>query len=64
VVQAQLSITAERTGAAASYACKEDSWGPLDPKDSLDASKHAVVALSVINFIYQCCMEGKALIPM
>ena len=64
MVQAQYPSPQNEPGAAASYACKEDSWGPLDPKDSLDASKHAVVALSVINVIYQCCMEGKALIPM
>lgn len=54
----------ERAWEAAKKLRKEDSWGPLDPEDSLDASKYAVVAYSVINFIYQCCMEGKALIPM
>jgi uncharacterized phage infection (PIP) family protein YhgE len=54
----------ERCHAAAKKLRKEDSWGPIDPEKSLDAGKHAVVAYAVANFIYQCCMEGKALIPM
>jgi hypothetical protein len=54
----------DRCYAAAKKLRKEDSWGPLDPEKSLDAGKHAVVAATLINFIYQCCMEGKALIPM
>jgi hypothetical protein len=43
---------------------KEDSWGPVDPENSLDMGKHCVTAYAVVNFIYQCCMEGKSLIPM
>ena len=54
----------DRCYAAAKKLRKEDNWGPLDPENSLDAGKHAVVAYAVANFIYQCCMEGKALIPM
>lgn len=54
----------DRCYAAAKKLRNEDSWGSLDPENSLDAGKHAVVAYAVANFIYQCCMEGKALIPM
>ena len=54
----------ERCYASAKKLRKEDSWGPIDPENSLDCGKHAVVAYAVANFIYQCCMEGKALIPM
>lgn len=43
---------------------KEDSWGPLDPENSLDMTKHGVTAYSVANFIFQCAMHGKSLIPM
>jgi hypothetical protein len=54
----------DRCYAAAKKLRKEDSWGPVDPEKSLDAGKHAVVLYALTNFIYQCCMEGKALIPM
>src|SRR5262249_49235333 len=53
-----------RAWEAAKKVRKEDSGGPLDPEDSLDCGKYAVTAYAVANFIYQCCMEGKALIPM
>ena len=43
---------------------KEDSWGPLDPEKSLDMGKYGVAAYSVANFIYQCCLNGKGLIPL
>jgi hypothetical protein len=43
---------------------KEDSWGPIDPEKSLDMGKYGVAAYSVANFIYQCCMHGKSLIPL
>ena len=54
----------DRCYAAAKKLRKEDSWGPLDPENSLDMGKHAVVAYAVANFIVQCCTEGKALIPL
>jgi hypothetical protein len=54
----------DRCYEAAKKLRKEDSWGRLDPENSLDCGKHAVVAYAVANFIYQCCMEGKSLIPM
>ncbi len=43
---------------------KEDSWGRLDPENSLDMTKHGITAYSVANFIFQCAMAGKSLIPM
>jgi len=43
---------------------KEDSWGPVDPENSLDMTKHGITAYSVANFIFQCAMHGKSLIPM
>jgi len=43
---------------------KEDSWGPIDPEKSLDMGKYGVVAYAVANFLFQCCMHGKSLIPM
>jgi hypothetical protein len=43
---------------------KEDSWGPIDPENSLDMGKHGVTAYAVANFIFECAMHGKTLIPM
>jgi hypothetical protein len=43
---------------------KEDSWGPIDPEKSLDMGKYGVAAYSIANFIFQCCKEGKSLIPL
>jgi hypothetical protein len=54
----------ERCLKAAQKLRKEDSWGPIDPEKSLDMGKYGVVAASVANFIFQCCMEGKSLIPL
>jgi hypothetical protein len=54
----------ERCHNAAKKLRKEDSWVGLDPEGSLDLGKNAIAAYAVANFIYQCCMEGKALIPL
>jgi hypothetical protein len=54
----------ERALKAAQKLRKEDSWGPIDAERSLDAGKYGVTAYAVANFIFQCAMHGKSLIPM
>jgi methyl-accepting chemotaxis protein len=49
---------------AAKQLRKEDSWCGLDPENSLDVGKQGITAYTIANFIFQCAMHGKSLIPM
>jgi hypothetical protein len=43
---------------------KEDTWCGLDPENSLDVGKKGLTVYTIANFIFECAMHGKSLIPM